>query len=388
MFFFKKWRKKKNKTEKEFEEIKEEFSIEEPEDTKQVEHYAIDCCEQMLETSRELEEQKAEYRVVTSYLNDIERLEGLPENEKKELADVAQNVVQLNKTRDEFLNTSKKISDSQFAQMQQEEDYIPKAIKKLKENEAYQMKVKRDMTYLEGKKHQWAYHKEEMQRQKIFFKNAAYALLGTFSLIALLLITIQLGFHGDVKLAWTILIFAFAIAGALISWKTQDCDFEIKQAEVNINGAITLLNKVKIKYVNITNAVDYACEKYHVKNSHELNYIWEQYMEAVKEKEKYIKTNEELEYFNGKLIRVLRKYQLYDEKVWIYQAQALVDKKEMVEVKHNLLVRRQKLRDRIEYNMESVKAQKLQVEKMMKKMGEHAGKIQQILDTIERISEA
>lgn len=390
MFFFKKRRKKDAALENDFEEIRDHLSLNEDgvEQPEKVEHYAIDCCEQMIETSKELEDQKAEYRVVTSYLNDIELLEGLPENEKKELADVAQNVVQLNQARDEFLNTSKKISDSQFAQMQQEEDEIPKAIKRLQSNEAYQMTIKRDMTYLDGKKHQWTYHKEEMKRQKKFLRNAAYALTGTFLIIAIILITIQLGFEGDVGLAWTILVFAVAGAGAYISWKIQDCVFEIRQAEVNINGAITLLNKVKIKYVNITNAVDYSCEKYHVKNSHELNYIWEQYMEAVKEKEKYAKTNEDLEYFNGKLVRMLKKYQLYDAKVWIYQAQALMDKKEMVEVKHNLLVRRQKLRDRIEYNMENLKAQKLQVEKMMGKMGDHAGKIQQIIDAIERISEA
>ena len=66
----------------------------------------------------------------------------------------------------------------------------------------------------------------------------------------------------------------------------------------------------------------------------------------------------------------------------------MIEKKEMVEVKHNLLVRRQKLRSRIEYNVENLKAQKLEVEKMMGKMGEHAAKIQQIVDAIERISEA
>lgn len=386
--FFRKRKKKEKAVEENFEEIRERLAEPESQDPEKVEHYAIDCCEQMIEISKELEDQKAEYRVVTSYLNDVEILENLPEEEQKELADIAQNVAQLNVSRDAFLNTSKKISDAQFAQMQQEEDEIPRAIKRLQSNETYQMTIKRDMTYLDGKKHQWTYHKEEMKRQKKFLKNAAYALTGMFVLVAIILITVQLGFDGDVGLAWTILVFAVAAAGAYISWKMQDCVYEIKQAEVNINGAIVLLNKVKLKYVNITSAVDYACEKYHVKNSHELNYMWEQYMEAVKEKEKYAKTNEELEYFNGRLVRMLKNYQLYDPKVWVYQAQALIEKKEMVEVKHNLLVRRQKLRSRIEYNVENLKAQKLEVEKMMGKMGEHAAKIQQIVDAIERISEA
>ena len=303
--FFRKRKKKEKAVEENFEEIREHLAEPESQDPEKVEHYAIDCCEQMIEISKELEDQKAEYRVVTSYLNDVEILENLPEEEQKELADIAQNVAQLNVSRDAFLNTSKKISDAQFAQMQREEDEIPRAIKRLQSNETYQMTIKRDMTYLDGKKHQWTYHKEEMKRQKKFLKNAAYALTGMFMLVAIILITVQLGFDGDVGLAWTILVFAVAAAGAYISWKMQDCVYEIKQAEVNINGAIVLLNKVKLKYVNITSAVDYACEKYHVKNSHELNYMWEQYMEAVKEKEKYAKTNEELEYFNSRLVRML-----------------------------------------------------------------------------------
>ncbi len=40
------------------------------------------------------------------------------------------------------------------------------------------------------------------------------------------------------------------------------------------------MNKIKFKYVNTKNAVDYACEKYHVHNSKELTYIWEQYQDA------------------------------------------------------------------------------------------------------------
>ena len=73
----------KENVEADFQEIREHLV--EPEETdnpEKVEHYAIDCCEQMIETSKELEDQKAEYRVVTSYLNDIEVLENLPEEEK------------------------------------------------------------------------------------------------------------------------------------------------------------------------------------------------------------------------------------------------------------------------------------------------------------------
>jgi len=104
-----------------------------------------------------------------------------------------------------------------------------------------------------------------MIRQKKIMKNAAYALLGVFVIAAIVLTTLTVGFDADTKVAWTILLFAATVCGIYIFYKMQDAAFEIKQSDVNINGAITLLNKVKIKYVNITNAVDYACEKFHVK---------------------------------------------------------------------------------------------------------------------------
>ncbi|EEG95135.1 hypothetical protein ROSEINA2194_00917 [Roseburia inulinivorans DSM 16841] len=47
-----------------------------------MEHYVIERLEQMIETTKEIEDEKAEYKVVTSYLNDIQTLEGLTEEEK------------------------------------------------------------------------------------------------------------------------------------------------------------------------------------------------------------------------------------------------------------------------------------------------------------------
>lgn len=66
------------------------------------------------------------------------------------------------------------------------------------------------------------------------------------------------------------------------------------------------MNRTKIKYVNSTNAVDYACEKYHVHNSYELTYLWEQYLEAKREREKFERNSDDLEYFNGKLVHMLQ----------------------------------------------------------------------------------
>ncbi len=39
-----------------------------------------------------------------------------------------------------------------------------------------------------------------------------------------------------------------------------------------------------------------------------------------------------------------------DVEIWLYQAEALLDEKEMVEVRHHLNIRRQKIRERLEFN--------------------------------------
>ena len=173
--------------------------------------------------------------------------------------------------------------------------------------------------------------------------------------------------------------------GGLMVWRLQNDGMEKKKSQANINRAIVLMNKVKFKYVNVTNAVDYACEKYHVKNAYELSYLWDQYLEAVKEREKYQRTNDDLEYFNDKLIRQLKRYKLYDAKIWIHQARALLEPKEMVEVKHELLVRRQKLRGGIEHQVADMRNVRKEIESLVKGRPGGSREIKEILDSLDEI---
>lgn len=352
------------------------------EDKKKVQDYIMNCCGQIVEAGKELEEEQAEYRIVTDYLNDIQLLEDLPKEDLKEIRSTAESVQALSRQREEYKNAEKKISDVQFIQMQQEEERIPAAIKRLKENEEYQSAVKRDMNYLEGEKTEWHYNKFELVRQQKILKALSFVLPGLLLMCVAVLFVLQTGFFIDTTYAWIIVIFLAAAGGFFIYLKMSKNETEIRRSEVNMNHAIVLLNKVKYRYVNVTNAVDYAREKYHVKNAYEFNYVWEQYLSEVKEREKFRQTNEDLEYFNAKLIRLLSRYQLYDADVWINQSSALIDKKEMVEVKHNLIVRRQKLRSRIEYNTQNIRDRRSEIDQILKKERIDSPQIRQILDSI------
>lgn len=388
MLFF-----KKKKRDKSFEKKFEEFNTtvltdKDIKNTGKLEQYVVEHLEQMIEISKEMEEGKTEYRLVTSYLSDIQILEKLPEEDRRNIEEVAVNVVQLNAARTEFLNSAKKLSDAQFTQMEQEEKNIPAAAKRLSSNEIYQDTLQRDLKYLDREKSEWMLHKEYLGHQQKGLKNLLYIMIGIAATVAVLFGILQFALEMDLYYAWMILVFVTAVSICVIFLKIQNNSTEITTAERNANRAIVLSNKVKIKYVNIKNAIDYACEKYHVRDSAQLNQYWGYYLEAVKEKEKYERTNDDLEYFNGRLVRMLKNYQLYDSQIWIGQAVALTNPKEMVEIKHDLVNRRQKLREKIDYNTGILKQLRIETEQVMDRVGEVKPQIQEIICAIEKLSES
>ena len=111
--------------------------------------------------------------------------------------------------------------------------------------------------------------------------------------------------------------------------------------------AIVLLNKIKIKYVNAVNTVEYEKEKYGVKNSYELSKIYATYLEEKKREEKYRSSAVDLEAAYADFENAIKKLNLYDPTVWTAQREAIVDDKEMKALKNKLDIRRQKLKDRI-----------------------------------------
>ncbi len=354
-------------------------------DEKKVQRYVLEHCQRLVKTAKELEAQKAEYRVVISSLKDIQIIEELPEREGSVLRDTAVNIVTLGQSQKEYHQTTKKITESQYNQMQRDEKLITSAIKNLQENEKYQSAVKRDMQYLESEKTEWTYYRQELESEQKLLRRLAYVLFGVLLMLMAVVLVLQMGFDMDAKLVFMFLILAGGAGGAFLFIRMQNNTAEMKKAEVNMNHAITLLNKVKIKYVHSTNAVDYVCEKYHVRNSYELNYLWEQYMESARQREKYERTSDDLEYFTAKLVRTLRKYNLYDAKIWLDQVRALIDKPKMAEIKQELNDRRQKMRSRIEYDMDVVLEQKEEIEKLMKQIGQEIPEVREILDSIDRL---
>lgn len=109
--------------------------------------------------------------------------------------------------------------------------------------------------------------------------------------------------------------------------------YELKLAEARLNKAITLLNKVKIKYVNVVSRLEYAYEKHSVKSAYQLNKLWSVYLKLQKEHEVYNKASNRLIEAEESLVALLKQMDIRDSNVWVSQAYAIVDRRKWKRLK-------------------------------------------------------
>lgn len=105
-------------------------------------------------------------------------------------------------------------------------------------------------------------------------RTAACYLLAVFITLFAFVGILSWYLNRDLQLVFTIMGFAAVGAGAFILIRYQDSTREIRQADVNRNQAITLENRVKIRYVNTKNAVDFICENIMSAMRKNWNFIW------------------------------------------------------------------------------------------------------------------
>lgn len=312
--------------------------------------FVKNCCDMINEAKRQQFEAKKEYEVVTSYLADIQKIDLLPERAKKSIDDMARKLLALNQERLKMQKITPKITMAQRLALEPYEDTILEEIRRMEEQENYLQEVNSDIRHLESEKASLDFELQEvMERDELGKKILKIA--GTFIIVFLIfLFALQETTKKNVQLPFVFTIAFGILVIAYFYFSNRKNQYELKVAELKMNRVIMLLNKVKIKYVNCTNLLDYLYEKFHVNNAQELHYHWQEYMRIVEEERRFKKTAESIDFYTGEIIRELKKNGISDAAVWGYQIEALVDPKEMVEVRHRLNVRRQKLRQRIDYN--------------------------------------
>lgn len=354
----------------------------------QRDNYVKYCCDQIFRAKKELDDAKQEYNVVTTYLSDIQKIEELPLNNKAEVKDLARDIVLLNDERKNFQNAAGKITDLQYTRIEQNEEDIPRVLEDLAQREEELKLIKTDLSYLEGEKTSLMFFRKDLVKSQKNMKGLAVITFFTFIITFMMLFILESIFNMNASVGYTAAVFAGAIASTGVFVKISYNVMDLKKTELKINRCISLLNSTKIRYVNAKNAYDYICQKYSVKGAAELTYIWEQYLAAQTESERYKVNTSDLDYNNRQLINILTRYKLNAPSIWTHQALAIIDDKEMVEVRHNLIVQRQNIRKRVEYSSGVIKEAKENITKIAKKNPEYTSEIMDVIKSVDDVEES
>ena len=356
MAFFSFLKKKKDIENSEFKQItveealKQYVAVEEEVQNQDILMQAEEACKQVLEVEQQIIESKNEYNTVTSHLSDIQRIEMISREERNELNEAARKIINLSQERLNYKKNKHAITEEQYHYLEQFEEELPRELETLKEKERHQNLIKSDLKQLEGEKGVYNYQKETAIEKLDFLKRLAVLT----SILAFIVFVILIVLGSSLKKDMTVPFFItgvmsiFMIVYVLVESKRNL--YRLRMAEKKLNKVVALTNKIKIKYVNSTNVLEYTYEKYRVHSYQELQFLWTEFVRAKDEIEMYKKNTDLLDRYNEALLWELQNNGIVDAKVWLYQPEALVDKKEMVEVRHRLNKRRQKLREQIEYN--------------------------------------
>ncbi|MBE5943328.1 MAG: hypothetical protein E7258_00240 [Lachnospiraceae bacterium] len=306
-----------------------------------------DFCEQLIDVSFHSEEIKREYQVVTSYLTDIQRIEELPIDMATRVNDVAQKIEMLDKNRQTYLQSENLLSMDQFNNLSSLEKEVVDTIKNLNDMEMRDTLLKNDMGHLEGEKEDLKYMRNEYSSSMEKIRSAIIGILVIAILIVGMIMIYAIMTKTDVTM-YALIVGVVAMISFVSAYvRYMDLRDAIKDGDAKLKRAVSLLNKVKVKYINNTNTLDYIYEKYGVHSSKELEYQWEQYNTMVRDAKRYTHANSEFKNCCDELVNIFTRVGLKDPLVWPKQTNALIDRREMVEIKHNLNLRRQKLRERL-----------------------------------------
>lgn len=353
-------------------------------DREQRKGYVSSCLEQMVEASKELEKLDMEYGTVTSHLKDMEEIEALPEEEKAELTAAAEKIRELEDKTGVYLEKKNRMSDEKFHQMDRLED-AEEGCRKLSETEEYQGLIRKDMSRLDGEKHAYLYRRSELKGLIADLRGMAVICSVALVVCFVILLTLKYALDMDIQIGFLLTAGIAVLVIAALYLKYMDSVRELKRVDKGINRIILLQNRVKIRYVNNTNLLDYLYMKYQVSSAKEFQALWEKYQVEKEERRRYREAELELDECQQEFLSVLKCYQIKDPAIWLHQTAAILDNKEMVEIRHNLIIRRQSLRRRMDYNKEVIisKAQS-EIKELIDNYPQYANEIRSIVGEYEK----
>lgn len=349
-------------------------------DEEQRSRYITNCLEQMAEASKEMNLLMGEYSLVTSYLTDMEEIEALTGEEREEVNILARRLAALEEEREKYRGRQHRMSDAEYAGMRKHENEVATGIERIKKEEEYGVLVKQDLKRLDRERHAYEYRREELGTIQMNLRGMALIFLVALAICLVMLLILQFVFEMSTEVGYFLSVMAAAIAITVLCVKYMDADREKNRVENSINKLIQLQNKVKIRYVNNVHLLDYLYMKYNTDSGAKLEKLWQRYQVEKEERKQYAEAEAKSEYYGKQLVDRLANYRVSDPGRWVYQTKALLDKREMVEIRHDLIQRRQALRKQLDYNKDVAETAKSEIMDVVNQYPAYAGEILEMVD--------
>ena len=345
--------------------------------------YAERLCEQMIICSQRIESAKKEHQAVNDYINDIQIIENLEEPIKSSVEYYARRIITLREDKKSIREHSTKIPESKYIYMQHHEHEIQDILKSMYDDEQECQRLKTDMHHIEGEKVALKYEKRDAMKKLNTIRGLAKVGMGIVILVLGMLIAGMIASKKDMLLPIYGVIVAALVGASMIIVLNQRYTAEITLVDRKTNKAIGLMNKYKLLYVNVKSRLDYVYEVHDVKSSYELNDLWRLYINAKKEHEAFhLNADNTYKAIDG-LIAELENAHIHDSSVWPSQVDAIIDGKNMNDIRHTLNIRKQKLRQSIDFNMSTMENSRNHLKKLIEKNPSMAKEILDILEKYE-----
>ncbi len=332
------------------EDLKQEEVI--PVNKADTKRFVRESCEAAMENDRQIKEAKTEYEKVTSMLTDIQKIDRISGEDRKELVDICKNIVNLVNERNRYKNRQLTITDAQMRKFEPYEETLVDEIKKMYNAETYQSAIESDISNLRKEKVMLYDERQDIVERQNALKRMAKVLAVLIISLFVLFIVVYYAIEVDMTFPYLGTILLAAISATVIFVESNKNRKDMLINERKVSKATSLMNRVKIKYVNNINLLDYNCEKFGVKSAKDFESKWNEYCKMKEYERRFRESTDKLNFNNECLLNLLKEHDIIDRDIWVSRAIAIVDEREMVEIRHELNSQRQKLRECIEYNGE------------------------------------
>ena len=355
-------------------------------DEAQRQEYVQACCDLIVSADKEIENQKKEYQQINDCLADIQEILNLPEDVRSSIGILCDEANRLSKQRKQSLATGKnRLPEKKYLRFSQYREEMPKTLRKLEEEERYFAEIKSDLQKLEGERAVITFQKKSLTKQRANLRGLSYILVIAVLLVFLILFAVHIVFERDIYAGYLLAVAVIAIAAGCTFFYLQKNHRDKTKATRQMNRLITLLNKVKIKYVNSKNTIDYIYEKFEVNSSHELRFEWEEYQQMKRDQEAFSRYGRELAEMEEDLAEMLGVYPIRKIDLWVRRCDILIDEEKMKQEREVLEKQRKQLQESMAYNADTRQGAKELLEEMVRQYPEYAQEVLELVERAERM---